>query len=122
MARVGAIDLAAFGPVYREAVRDIAPFLTPDRLEVIARHNPGWRPEHSDAVAYLETSEARYSAAPGPCSSGTAAMPQVVTLNYTSWPASPFWRRIAADWPRRLFGSLREVLLACASRDGRPSD
>ena len=63
MARVGAIDPAGFGPVYREAVRDIAPFLTPDRLEVIARHNPGWRPERFDAVAYLETSEARYSAA-----------------------------------------------------------
>jgi hypothetical protein len=45
------------------------------------------------------------------------AVEEVVTLNYTPWPDSPFWRRIAADWPRRRFASLREVLLACASRD-----
>ncbi len=283
MARTGPIDLSAFGAVYREAVRDIAPFLTPDRLEVIARHNPGWRPEHFDAVAYLETSEARYTAAlavfernggqavgeelrvldvggfmgPLPLAlvrlgarvtlsehydyydgafdelrdyligqgvevwdldlsealdsqpddrfdlvlamailehlpssprplllnargllaeagrlvvdvpniaywpkrvgllRGISPLPamadvyhaeapftghhheytlaeltqvltwsglaveEVVTLNYTPWPDSPFWRRIAADWPRRRFASLREVLLACASRDGR---
>ena len=283
MARTGAIDLSAFGAVYREAVRDLAPFLTPDRLEVIARHNPGWRPERFDAVAYLETSEARYAAAlavfernggqaageelrvldvggfmgPLPLAlvrlgarvtlsehydyydgafdelrdyligqgvevwdldlsealdsqpddrfdlvlamailehlpssprplllnargllaeagrlvvdvpniaywpkrvgllRGISPLPamadvyhaeapftghhheytvaeltqvltwsglaveEVVTLNYTPWPDGPFWRRIAADWPRRRFASLREVLLACASRDGR---
>lgn len=281
MARRGSIDLSAFGPVYREAVRDLAPFLTPDRLEVIARHNPGWRPERFDAVAYLETSEARYAAAlavfernggqaageelrvldvggfmgPLPLAlvrlgarvtlsehyayydgafdelrdyliaqgvevwdldlsealgsppderfdlvlamailehlpssprplllnarglldeagrfvvdvpniaywpkrvgllRGISPLPamadvyhaespftghhheytaaelaqvltwsglaveEVVTLNYTPWPDGPFWRRIAADWPRRRFASLREVLLACASRD-----
>ena len=278
-----AIDLTTFGPVYREAVKDIAPFLTPDRLEVIARHNPGWRPERFDAVAYLETSEARYAPAlsvfernggraaseelrvldvggfmgtlplalarlgarvtlsehydyyegafdelrdylleqgvevwdldlseplgsqpddrfdlvlamailehlpssPRPLLlnargflaetgrlvvdvpniaywpkrigllRGISPLPlmadiygaeapftghhheyttaelaqvltwsglavdEVVTLNYTPWPDDRFWRRIAADWPRRWFGSFREVLLACASSDGR---
>ena len=286
MTRVSAIDLSAFGPVYREAVRDIAPFLTPERLEVIARHNPGWRPERFDAVAYLETSEARSTAALGvfqrnggraageelrvldvggfmgtlplalvrlgarvtlsehygyydgafdelrdylveqgvevwdldlsePLGSqpddrfdlvlamailehlpssprplllnargllaetgrlvvdvpniaywpkrvgllrGISPLPlmadvyqaeppftghhheytvaeltqvltwsglaveEVVTLNYTPWPDRRFWRRIAADWPRRRFGSFREILLACASSDGRPPD
>lgn len=39
------------------------PFLTVDRLAVVARHNPGWRPGRFDAAAYLETSEIRYAAA-----------------------------------------------------------
>ncbi len=52
-----------FGQVYRQAVADIVPFLTPERLEVIGRHNPGWKSGRFDAPAYLETSEVRYSAA-----------------------------------------------------------
>jgi SAM-dependent methyltransferase len=52
-----------FNRVYREAAADIVPFLTPERLEVIGRHNPGWKPGRFDAAAYLETSEVRYSAA-----------------------------------------------------------
>ncbi len=52
-----------FPPVYREAVREIGPFLTSERLEVVARHNPGWRPERFNAIAYLNTSETRYAAA-----------------------------------------------------------
>ncbi len=52
-----------FGRVYREAAADIVPFLTPERLEVIGRHNPGWKPGRFDASAYLETSEIRYAAA-----------------------------------------------------------
>lgn len=52
-----------FGRVYREAVADIVPFLTPERLDVIGRHNPGWKAGRFDAAAYLETSEARYAAA-----------------------------------------------------------
>jgi hypothetical protein len=52
-----------FSRVYREAAADIVPFLTPERLEVIGRHNPGWKPGRFDAAAYLETSEARYAAA-----------------------------------------------------------
>jgi SAM-dependent methyltransferase len=52
-----------FGRVYREAAADIVPFLTPERLEVIGRHNPGWKPGRFDAAAYLETSEVRYAAA-----------------------------------------------------------
>jgi SAM-dependent methyltransferase len=52
-----------FGAVYRDAVRELEPFLTPDRLAVVARHNPGWRPERFDAAGYLRTSELRYDAA-----------------------------------------------------------
>ena len=52
-----------FSRVYREAAADIVPFLTPERLDVIGRHNPGWKAGRFDATAYLETSEIRYSAA-----------------------------------------------------------
>jgi hypothetical protein len=41
---------------------------------------------------------------------------EVVTLNYTPWPDRRLLRRIAADWPRKRFAGMREVLLACASR------
>jgi 2-polyprenyl-3-methyl-5-hydroxy-6-metoxy-1,4-benzoquinol methylase len=60
---VNLLDRHAFGPAYRQAVRDIVPFLTADRLEVIGRHNAGWRPERFDFPAYLESSEVRYAAA-----------------------------------------------------------
>jgi 2-polyprenyl-3-methyl-5-hydroxy-6-metoxy-1,4-benzoquinol methylase len=54
---------SAFSQAYRDTVREILPFLTPNRLEVIGRHNPGWKPERFDVSAYLETSEVRYAAA-----------------------------------------------------------
>jgi SAM-dependent methyltransferase len=50
-----------FATAYAEAVRAIVPFLTPERLETLARHNPGWR--HFDLAAYLENSRVRYQAA-----------------------------------------------------------
>ena len=52
-----------FGAVYERAVSEILPFLTPDRLEVVGRHNPGWKPERFDAASYLRTSVVRYTAA-----------------------------------------------------------
>jgi 2-polyprenyl-3-methyl-5-hydroxy-6-metoxy-1,4-benzoquinol methylase len=57
------LPLERFPDAFREAVREIGPFLTSERLEVVARHNPGWRPERFDAVAYLDTSEVRYATA-----------------------------------------------------------
>src|SRR5829696_6895041 len=53
----------AFSSAYRGAVREIVPFLTPDRLAVMARHNPGWRPGRFEPAKYLETSEVRYATA-----------------------------------------------------------
>jgi SAM-dependent methyltransferase len=50
-----------FAPVYQQAVREIVPFLTPNRLEMLARHNPGWR--RFDLAAYLENSQLRYQTA-----------------------------------------------------------
>jgi SAM-dependent methyltransferase len=41
---------------------------------------------------------------------------ELVTLNYTPSPDRRSLARIAADWPRRRFASMREVVLACASR------
>ena len=41
---------------------------------------------------------------------------EIVTLNYTPWRDRRLLRRIAADWPRKRFARMREVLLACASR------
>jgi 2-polyprenyl-3-methyl-5-hydroxy-6-metoxy-1,4-benzoquinol methylase len=56
----GGMDIGAFRTTYRQAMRDIVPFLTAERLEVIARHNPGWKPESFDLSAYLWHSEKRY--------------------------------------------------------------
>lgn len=55
-----ALDVAAFRSAYQSAVRDVLPFLTPDRLRAVARHNPGWHPEAFDFVSYLRASEQRY--------------------------------------------------------------
>lgn len=57
------MDTVAFRRVYQQAVDDILPFLTPDRLAVVARHNPGWQPDKFNHEAYLRTSEVRYIAA-----------------------------------------------------------
>lgn len=54
------LDVAAFRSAYAGAVRDVLPFLTPDRLRAVARHNPGWHPEAFDFASYLRASEARY--------------------------------------------------------------
>ena len=53
-------ELDRFRVAYREAVSELVPFLTPERLEVIARHNPGWQPARFDFRAYLRDSERRY--------------------------------------------------------------
>jgi SAM-dependent methyltransferase len=57
------IDAARFRLAYRRAVEEIAPFLTPDRQAVIARHNLGLHPERYDMHAYLRASEQRYALA-----------------------------------------------------------
>jgi SAM-dependent methyltransferase len=44
------------------------------------------------------------------------AVDELQTLNYTPWPDRRLSRRLVADWPRRRFASMREVLLACARR------
>lgn len=57
------IDLQAFRTEYRRAVEEVIPFLTPERVAVIARHNPGWKPGAFDLAAYLWNSEKRYARA-----------------------------------------------------------
>jgi SAM-dependent methyltransferase len=54
------VDIDAFRRAYRQAVDDVLPFLSDERLAVVARHNPGWRPGAFDFTAYLRTSEVRY--------------------------------------------------------------
>ncbi len=54
------IDREAFRAAYRQATREIEPFLTPDRLAVIARHNLGLHPDRFDIRSYLRASERRY--------------------------------------------------------------
>lgn len=44
---------------------------------------------------------------------GISPLPRI---NYTPWPDRRLLRRIVADWPRKRFAGMREVLLACASR------
>src|SRR5262249_32170004 len=46
---------------YRQAVRDVMPFVTPERQEVLAKHNLGLHPDFSDLRVYLEASEERYA-------------------------------------------------------------
>jgi len=54
------VDVGAFRRAYRQAVADVMPFLTADRLAVVARHNPGWDPSSFNPEEYLRNSETRY--------------------------------------------------------------
>jgi hypothetical protein len=54
------IDREQFRTAYRDAVREIAPFLTRESQSVIARHNLGLHPDRYDMLAYLRASERRY--------------------------------------------------------------
>jgi SAM-dependent methyltransferase len=54
------IDRERFRAAYRQAVRDIAPFLTAERQGAIARHNLGLHPDRYDLLSYLRASERRY--------------------------------------------------------------
>jgi len=54
------VEVARFREEYRQAVRDVARFVTPERQELIARHNLGLHPSRTDLTAYLEASEKRY--------------------------------------------------------------
>jgi 2-polyprenyl-3-methyl-5-hydroxy-6-metoxy-1,4-benzoquinol methylase len=54
------IDREAFRAAYRQATREIEPFLSRDRLAVIARHNLGLHPDRFDIRSYLRASERRY--------------------------------------------------------------
>lgn len=54
------IDREAFRAAYRQATGEIEPFLTPERLAVIAHHNLGLHPDRYDIRAYLRASERRY--------------------------------------------------------------
>jgi hypothetical protein len=54
------IDRWAFRDAYRRAVNEIHPFLSRERLAVIARHNLGLHPDRHDVLRYLHASEARY--------------------------------------------------------------
>lgn len=51
--------IEAFRREYRRAIGDLLPLLTPDRIEVLGEHNPGWGAGY-DVRAYLEASEVRY--------------------------------------------------------------
>jgi SAM-dependent methyltransferase len=57
------LDIETFRRAYRQAVDEVLPFLTDERLAVVARHNPGWRPGAFDFASYLRASEVRYVAA-----------------------------------------------------------
>ena len=50
-----------FRVAYREAVGAVLPFFDSARLEKVAAHNPGWRPDRFDVAAYLRASEVRYA-------------------------------------------------------------
>jgi SAM-dependent methyltransferase len=54
------IDPERFREQYRRAVGDVGAFITPERQMVIARHNLGLHPDHTDLRAYLGHSERRY--------------------------------------------------------------
>jgi 2-polyprenyl-3-methyl-5-hydroxy-6-metoxy-1,4-benzoquinol methylase len=57
------VDIARFRTAYRDAVRDVLPFITPDRQRLIARHDPSLSPERHDFAEYLGASEGRYATA-----------------------------------------------------------
>lgn len=54
------VDRDRFRSAYRQAVREIAPFLTWERQVAIARHNLGLHPDRHDLLTYLRASERRY--------------------------------------------------------------
>jgi len=54
------IDREYFRVAYRGAVSDVTRFITPERQQVLARHNAGLGPHHTDLRTYLEASERRY--------------------------------------------------------------
>lgn len=54
------VDPDRFRSAYRQAVREIAPFLTRERQTAIARHNLGLHPDRYDLLSYLQASERRY--------------------------------------------------------------
>lgn len=59
------VDVDRFRVEYRRAVTDIARFITPERQQVIARHNLGLAPSRTDLSTYLTASEERYARALG---------------------------------------------------------
>jgi 2-polyprenyl-3-methyl-5-hydroxy-6-metoxy-1,4-benzoquinol methylase len=59
------VDFSGFRDEYRRAVKDVMRFVTPERQELIARHNLGLHPSRTDLTAYLEASEERYVRAVG---------------------------------------------------------
>jgi 2-polyprenyl-3-methyl-5-hydroxy-6-metoxy-1,4-benzoquinol methylase len=54
------IDRERFGEEYRRSVSEVSRFITPERQEVIARHNLGLHPDHTNLRLYLDASERRY--------------------------------------------------------------
>lgn len=54
------IDSVRFQAVYKQSIQDVSPFFGRFELELIAKHNPAWGPDHFDFAAYLEASEVRY--------------------------------------------------------------
>jgi 2-polyprenyl-3-methyl-5-hydroxy-6-metoxy-1,4-benzoquinol methylase len=49
-----------FRAAYRQACREVLAMITPERQEVLAAHNLGLHPDHTDLRTYLEASERRY--------------------------------------------------------------
>ena len=59
------INLERFRTEYPRAVQDVTRFVTPERQEVIARHNPGLERSRTSLSTYLKASENRYARALG---------------------------------------------------------
>jgi 2-polyprenyl-3-methyl-5-hydroxy-6-metoxy-1,4-benzoquinol methylase len=55
------IGIGRFRDAYRSAVVEVMRFVTPERQEVLARHNRGLHPDHTDLRTYLDASERRYA-------------------------------------------------------------
>lgn len=53
-------ELSEFRKIYKQAVKDILPYFDRDKLDLIAKHNWGWRSEVHDVAYYLYASEERY--------------------------------------------------------------
>lgn len=54
------VEVSRFRQEYRRVVSEVMRFVTPERQEIIARHNLGLHPSRTDLANYLAASERRY--------------------------------------------------------------
>jgi 2-polyprenyl-3-methyl-5-hydroxy-6-metoxy-1,4-benzoquinol methylase len=61
MPKPSIVNPVAFRDAYLQAVDDVMRFVTPERQQIIATHNRGLMPGHTDLFLYLQASERRYA-------------------------------------------------------------